>query len=208
MKEKKYDIRSIEFKEVENPFSLQDTLHKTLELPDFYGRNWDAFWDSITEIVKMPSNLILYNIKDYEDKYPEDAKKLIKIKFDYNDFVNREVILFDYTNELQQDTIPCSIECIFRRRPFQYGLRGDPYLWNELEDYFKSKEIPETEDRLVEQIHIAVEELINNSLKEMKNIFVERYNSGGMSSGYVCSDFWMNCGIPLLIGRYRKLIKS
>jgi hypothetical protein len=31
-----------------------------------------------------------------------------------------------------------SVSIIFQEPPSQWGLRGDPYLWNELETYFSN----------------------------------------------------------------------
>ena len=207
--DKSYDIRSIDFRQISDPDNLQDVLIRVLDLPEFYGRNWDAFWDSITGIVKMPSNLILYNIKDYEDRYPEDAKKLILLHFDFNKLDgNNERINLDYTEELEEYNGKDNFNLIFKRRPFQYGLRGDPHLWNELEEYFKNKPIPDNEDLLIEQIYLAVEKLTGKSLEATKPFFIEKYNSGGMSSERVSPSFWVYGGIPLLIARYRMIKKA
>lgn len=35
-----------------------------------------------------------------------------------------------------------------------------------------------------------------------KTIFIERYNTGGMSGGFVSCDFWPEKGFSLLIQRY------
>lgn len=32
-------------------------IAKFLDFPDFYGKNWDAFWDAITGLVEMPATL-------------------------------------------------------------------------------------------------------------------------------------------------------
>lgn len=36
---------------------LHETLASSLGFPDFYGKNWDAFWDSITGLVDMPNEI-------------------------------------------------------------------------------------------------------------------------------------------------------
>jgi ribonuclease inhibitor len=36
---------------------LHDTLARALEFPDFYGKNWNAFWDAITSLIPMPRHL-------------------------------------------------------------------------------------------------------------------------------------------------------
>ncbi len=38
-------------------------------------------------------------------------------------------------------------------------------------------------------------------------IFIKKYSHGGMSSGIVCSDFWIIEGFPMLISRIKKYQK-
>ncbi|WP_078662734.1 barstar family protein [Streptomyces bicolor] len=40
--------------EVRDAGELQRLLQRELLLPDFYGRNWNAFWDAITGLVALP----------------------------------------------------------------------------------------------------------------------------------------------------------
>lgn len=61
---------------------------------------------------------------------------------------------------------------LFETQPIQWGLRGE---------LFKS---------LVGQYPTAG-----------KNIYVEKYDVGGMSRGMVSSDFWLQKAFPLLIER-------
>ena len=206
---KSYDIRSIDFRYISDPDFLQDELIRVLKLSEFYGGNWDAFWNSISGITKMPSNFILYNINDYKKRYPEDAKKLLLLNSAFNKLNgNKKRIILDYTEELEGYNGKDNFNLIFKRRPFQFGLRGDPHLWTELEEYFANRPIPENEHQLIGQIYLAVEKLTGNSLDASKPFFVKKYNSGGMSSGRVSPSFWINGGIPLLIGRYRMIKKS
>jgi len=44
------DLSSIETEE-----QLHALLSSALSFPVFYGHNWDAFWDSITGLVKLPA---------------------------------------------------------------------------------------------------------------------------------------------------------
>ena len=46
---------------------------------------------------------------------------------------------------------------IFKKRPEQWGLRGDPYLLDELENYFSNIKIPYPEEEFKEAICVAFE---------------------------------------------------
>jgi ribonuclease inhibitor len=56
--------------------SLHAALASALGFPDFYGRNWAAFWDAITGLVEMPHRLVLRGWVAFEARLPEEAKCL------------------------------------------------------------------------------------------------------------------------------------
>ena len=93
---------------------------------------------------------------------------------------------------------------IFQNEPISWGLRGDPYLWQELKAALGDQPYPETETDLYILIHQTYEQLTGHSIREKEQFFVERYAHGGMSSGYVSPPFWIETGIPLLLERYRE----
>jgi ribonuclease inhibitor len=53
---------------------LQRLLMKSLNFPNWYGCNWDAFWDGITALVEMPETLKLDGWVDFEKRLPGDAE--------------------------------------------------------------------------------------------------------------------------------------
>lgn len=86
--------------------------------------------------------------------------------------------------------------------PWQWGLRGDPFLWNELRDHFSAVGLPATSEEFVQQVGSKIKELTGSDLRGDQPIFVERYDAGGMSSGHVCAEWWRGEGIPLLAEQY------
>lgn len=48
-------------------------MAKTLQFPDWYGPNWDAFWDVSIGLVEMPEKLQLLGWNDFETRFPRDA---------------------------------------------------------------------------------------------------------------------------------------
>ncbi|MGC5327676.1 barstar family protein [Brevibacillus sp. SYSU BS000544] len=55
---------------------LQLMLKNGLDFPDFYGMNWNAFWDAITGLVKMPRKLTFTQWGVLENRFSEEAKIL------------------------------------------------------------------------------------------------------------------------------------
>lgn len=54
------------------------------DMPEFYGMNWDAFWDVITGMVALPDYLILNGWHIYKKLQKSDAETFEKIMRDYN----------------------------------------------------------------------------------------------------------------------------
>ncbi|MFE1923893.1 barstar family protein [Streptomyces asoensis] len=51
-------------------------LKRELRFPDFYGMNWDAFWDAITGLVEIPDHLRFLGWDHLVDVVPRGATKL------------------------------------------------------------------------------------------------------------------------------------
>ena len=95
------------------------------------------------------------------------------------------------------------LEPLFFREPHQWGLRGDPYLWRDLRTALANKNA-NTSDDLHKMLIEGYKKLTKKALKPNEEIRIERYNSGGMSGGFVSSNFWIETGFPLLLERYKK----
>lgn len=69
----------IDLKNIQSIKELHSVFKKELGFPDFYGENWDAFWDSIIGLVEMPPVLILENWNNFATRFPDDSSKLTEI---------------------------------------------------------------------------------------------------------------------------------
>ncbi|MCA9035682.1 MAG: hypothetical protein KDA91_11160, partial [Planctomycetaceae bacterium] len=67
-------------------------------------------------------------------------------------------------------------------------LPVDPFLWKELREHFLKTALPDTSEEFVQLVASKIEDLIGSDLRRGQPIFVERYDSGGMSSGHVCPE--------------------
>lgn len=88
-------IKYIEHKTTEIDVSIIDTskdfqklLKEKLHFPNFYGMNWDAFWDCITGMVKLPDEIILKGWHIYKSKQKKDALIFEDIMKKYNQLSN------------------------------------------------------------------------------------------------------------------------
>lgn len=97
-----------------------------------------------------------------------------------------------------------NLASLFEEEPKQWGLRGDPLLWRELKSLVLSKEVG-TASEFEILLKDLFAELTRYPPQSNTSIYIERYDRGGMSSGYVSSAFWFEKAIPLLVDRYRAL---
>lgn len=92
-----------------------------------------------------------------------------------------------------------NIAQIFKNRPAQWGLRGDPFLWNDLEKHFSKYKTPYLEEDFLKEFYIMFEKFTGDSFNHNQNIVVKAYSHGGMSNGAICKEFWANTALLLLL---------
>ncbi|WP_420645801.1 hypothetical protein [Candidatus Leptofilum sp.] len=97
-----------------------------------------------------------------------------------------------------------TIADLFIEKPWQWGLRGDPYLWQEMADHFADTPLPVTPTHLELLLTQAFEALTGQPITDETHFFVERFAHGGMSSGLVSPSFWRETAVPLLLNRYEE----
>lgn len=90
---------------------------------------------------------------------------------------------------------------LFEPRPETWGLRGDPYLWAEMQRSMQSGAEAKNLHALEQLLHQRFLELTGHKAEGDKQIHVPRLEHGGMSSGHVSTEFWLNTAFPLLLKR-------
>ncbi|MGE1042627.1 barstar family protein [Bacillus wiedmannii] len=45
---------------------LHKLLKERLGFPDFYGENWDAFWDAISGLIELPTTVQFIGMKQFD----------------------------------------------------------------------------------------------------------------------------------------------
>lgn len=97
-----------------------------------------------------------------------------------------------------------SIGDLFIPRLHSWGLRGDPYLWDDLARVFNQVPIPHSAETLSAMLEAAFFTLTAQPFQTMDGPFgVERYAHGGMSSGGISPEFWRDKAFPLILERFR-----
>jgi len=72
------EVIELDLASVETPMDLHVLLWDRLGFPSYYGRNWDAFWDCITDPQQssMPNVLRLSGWSILNRRMPRDARLL------------------------------------------------------------------------------------------------------------------------------------
>ncbi|MFD2216434.1 barstar family protein [Metabacillus endolithicus] len=82
---KKQSMITIDVSSINTSQELHLLLKEALELPNFYGENWDAFWDAITGLIELPVKIEFIGWESLEAKLPSDANVLLVCLNDFNE---------------------------------------------------------------------------------------------------------------------------
>lgn len=99
--------------------------------------------------------------------------------------------------------IPVFVAAIFDEKPKQWGLRGDPYLWEEMKKAFSTTPLPISPEEFVKEFNSHFEKFTGMPLTREVRVYLPRYSHGGMSGGQVCGEFWIDKALPVLLERLK-----
>lgn len=88
---------------------------------------------------------------------------------------------------------------MFNIQPPNWGLRGDPWLWQDMKQAFAETPFPHSSRELVADIRRIFKEKTGVELDEKARPYVEAYDHGGASAGKVSGKWWLTTAMPLLI---------
>lgn len=92
----------------------------------------------------------------------------------------------------------------FGSRPEQWGLRGDPFVWAELERRLADVSVPAEREAARRQLYGCFSDVVGvdpsrDSFDE--SVYRPEFAHGGMSSGHVDLPTWRDRLLPLLLDR-------
>lgn len=95
---------------------------------------------------------------------------------------------------------------LFAERPWQWGLRGDPHLWDEMKAELRGVAAPADPGELRAIVEQAFERLSGRPISHPEPFHVARLDHGGMSGGHVQPLWWREKGVPYLLDRHAQLV--
>jgi ribonuclease inhibitor len=73
------ECTEVDLRNVASSHEIHSRLKHALGFPDFYGMNWDAFWDAIVGLVRMPPWLVIRGFSEVNERFPRDAQLLCEL---------------------------------------------------------------------------------------------------------------------------------
>lgn len=101
-----------------------------------------------------------------------------------------------------------TVDQLFTPEPVQWGLRGDPYLWREMERRAAGEILPVGIAAVEESLHALICTILGTEWQRFiaqDRVYHPDLAHGGMSSGYVKVSTWIERLIPLLLARAKAL---
>lgn len=97
------------------------------------------------------------------------------------------------------------LSILFEDEPKQWGLRGDPYLWEAMKQTYSTVPITISQEEFIKSFKSTFEQLTGTPLTPGHNVFLPEYAHGGISNGKTSGDFWINTALPLLLTRLKNI---
>ena len=80
---------TIDFTNVNYYLEMHAVIWKALDFPDYYGCNWSAFWDCLTDMYGDPMHIEIIGLDVIERKFGADTtKKMLEILKRFKHFNN------------------------------------------------------------------------------------------------------------------------
>ncbi|MCB9992458.1 MAG: hypothetical protein H6873_02250 [Hyphomicrobiaceae bacterium] len=95
-----------------------------------------------------------------------------------------------------------NFDYLFEKHPGQWGLGGDPQLWDEMKSEARKLDWPRTADELPDIVSNLFKRLTGRDISETSDFYIERFDRGGMQRGMVSMAFWRETALPFLIEAY------
>ena len=98
---KKY---TIDFTNVQYYSEMHGIIGKSLDFPDYYGCNWAAFWDCLTDMYGDAIHIEIIGIDVIRRKFGDAADKMLEILKEFKHYEDDE-----YANDIQIELVSGSV---------------------------------------------------------------------------------------------------
>lgn len=78
----------IDFINLKYYLQIHEIIKEALNFPDYYGKNWDAFWDCLTDMAGRRTNIEIYGFEVFQRKFQEEAELFLDILKEFKHYRN------------------------------------------------------------------------------------------------------------------------
>ena len=78
----------LDFSGVKTWIDIHAIIEKEFDFPNYYGCNWDAFWDCLTDMVGRTIHIEIIGLNVIEQKFGDEAKIMIDILKEFKHYRN------------------------------------------------------------------------------------------------------------------------
>ncbi len=103
------ELYILDFSRVSNLEEIHKIIKESLDFPDHYGKNMDAFWDCLTDMITDPYvHIELRGIEHIQSLFPKETQMILDIMKDfkhysdddYRDKIKIEIIIGNAKHEI------------------------------------------------------------------------------------------------------------
>ena len=82
------NIYIIDFSKVKYYLEMHKVIQNSLDFPDYYGCNWDAFWDCLTDMIGRKTHIRIVGLENIERQFGEEANIFLDILKEFKHYDN------------------------------------------------------------------------------------------------------------------------
>ncbi len=86
------DIYTVDFTNVQYYYDMHFAIRDGLCFPDYYGCNWDAFWDCLTDMIGESIHIEIVGLDVIERKFDGSAAMITEILKDFKHYRNDKYV--------------------------------------------------------------------------------------------------------------------
>ena len=83
---------TVDFSHVIHYSEVHNIIRDSLDFPDYYGCNWSAFWDCLSEMLTMPLYIKIIGMDIVREKFGDHADTMIRILKRFKHCFNDELV--------------------------------------------------------------------------------------------------------------------
>ena len=84
------ELYTLDFSKVNSIQEIHQIIKDELDFPDYYGMNWDACWDCLTDMVGDPIHIEVIGMEMVQKKFSHCAQIMIEVFKDLKHWNNGE----------------------------------------------------------------------------------------------------------------------